>query len=68
MGGGGAGGGAGTGSSGQEKRLFAHGVQASVAKVSQEVKEMKTERERLSGGPSIPAGRKLVTSEGGDLL
>lgn len=52
----------------QEKRLFAPGVQANIAQVSQEIKEKKAERAEATGGLALLPGKKVVISDGGDIL
>lgn len=52
----------------QERRLFAPGVQANIAHVSQEIKEKKAERVEATGGLSLLPGKKVVISDGGDIL
>ena len=53
-----------TGDHGQDQRLFAPGVQASVAEVSQEMRERRSE----VTPPSLRAGQRVTTAEGGDIL
>lgn len=52
----------------QERRLFAPGVQANIAQVSQEIKERKAERAEATGGLTLIPGKKVITSDGGDIL
>lgn len=52
----------------QERRLFAPGVRANIAQVSQEIKEKKVQRAGATGCLSLPPGKKVTTSDGGDIL